>query len=115
MKLKIDFVTNSSSTAYTIKNNSDRVLTLADFALENLHILEDFHRQYDWYKDDQKFSEVAYLESAAREAMEFKPGEAKYCTFGDEDGTTIGHVYDYMLRDGGKSKNFEWWFEESLR
>ncbi len=115
MKLKLDFITNSSSTAYTITNTSDKTLTLADFAMENMDLLLSFKQQYEWYDDDERFTEVAYLESAAREGMEFKPGEEKYCVFGDESGTTIGIVYDYILRGGGKSKNFRWRFQESLR
>ena len=30
--------------------------------------------------------------------------------FGDEDGTVIGRIFDYILRDGGESKNFKWSF-----
>ena len=115
MKFKIDFVTNSSSTAYMIQNISDQVLTLADFALENISILDDFHIQYDWYDGDERFTKVNLLESAANEGIEFQPGESKRCAFGDEQGTVVGHVYDYMLRGGGRSKNFSWSFLEALR
>lgn len=34
--------------------------------------------------------------------------------FGDEDGTLLGEVYDYALREGGISARFSWGFTKSL-
>lgn len=42
------------------------------------------------------------------------PGEM-VVTFGDEDGTLIGEVYDYSMRRGGESKRFKWRFHEWMR
>lgn len=42
------------------------------------------------------------------------PGET-LATFGDEDGTIIGLIYDYSLRKGGESEHFNWRFNEWLR
>ena len=33
----------------------------------------------------------------------------------DEDGTIMGTVFDYILRDGGESENWKWEYYESLR
>jgi hypothetical protein len=35
--------------------------------------------------------------------------------FGDEDGTLIGRIFDYILRDGGESENFKWIFYRYYR
>ena len=115
MKVKLDFITNSSSTAFMIQNTSDKDLNLTDFAAENMQLLDQYKAMYNWNKDDPRYTPLRLLESAAQNNIEFKAGDRKRCIFGDEDGTIIGAVYDYMLRDGGTSKNFKWRFKEWLR
>jgi hypothetical protein len=115
MKFKTDFITNSSSTAFIITNTSDKNLDLLDFVTENPQLIEEFKQQYDWHKDDPKCTQAKMLISATRNNEYFKAGKAKYIVFGDEQGTLVGEVFDYILRDGGSSENFTWRFCEYLR
>ena len=115
MKIRNGFVSNSSSTAFIITNDSREVKTLVDFVTENPQLIEKFKEQYGWDKDDDRFSQGNLIVSAEENNIEFPPGENKYCVFGDEQDTLIGQVFDYILRDGGNSESFGWRFCEYLR
>jgi len=114
MRIKSDFITNSSSTNYIIINKTNQVKTLVDFVEETPHLIEQFINSYNWH-DKNKFNQKAMLISAAANNATWQPGEEKYITFGDEDGTIIGGVFDYMLRDGGESASFKWKFASHAR
>ena len=114
MKYRTAFVSNSSSCSFFITNTSDQTKTLKDFALENDHLRLEFLKQYDWHSAD-RLSYDRMIESAETEKLTFAPGERQCCVFGDESGTVVGQIYDYQLRDGGKSENFSWEFDEFLR
>jgi hypothetical protein len=121
MKVRNGFVSNSSSTSYIITCwVPEGTLTLVDFVEENRAILDEFLDEYDWYKEHPEFTPPRrahhqMLREAAELDITFRHGESKEIIFGDEDGTRIGHVYDYALRSGGSSKHFTWRMEEMLR
>ncbi len=114
MKIHSGFISNSSSTSFWITNISNETKTLVDFVKETPHIVEDFIKEYDWHIAEE-YNQDALLQDAEALNIKFKPGQRKACVFGDEDGTLIGDVYDYMLRYGGKSESFVWEFKEFLR
>lgn len=112
MKVRHGFVTNSSSTSYIIVNISDEEKTLVDFVKENPRLVERYNRDYGWGDD---CTQEELLQSAWANNVTFGPGDDLVLVFGDEDGTLIGRVFDYMLRDGGCSESFEWRYNESHR
>jgi hypothetical protein len=109
-KFRNGFVSNSSSTSFIINNKTDRYLTLVEFVEENPQLVDQFNVEYDW----NSFTQSEMLQDAKRRNQIFKPGESIEA-YGDEDGDTLGHVFDYILRDGGDSKSFTWSFYEYNR
>lgn len=123
MKIRTSFVSNSSSCSFIITNTSKEVLTIVDFVKENPQLIQEFLDRYDWHKEDAdtKYNQEMLIKSAeyllGDNAVEytFKSKQRKTLVFGDEQGNLIGEVFDYMLRDGGKSISFKWCMNEMLR
>jgi hypothetical protein len=110
-KYRVGFVTNSSSTSFIICNKSKHTLTVVDFVRENPQLIEQFIKEY---YNDEEFTQGNLLKSAEENNEDLTPGD-NTVTFGDESGTLIGRVFDYILRDGGSSENFKWDFKEYNR
>lgn len=108
MKVREGFVSNSSSTSFLITNTSDVKRTLVEFVKENPQLIEKYCEEYGW----EDISQYSLLFSASENDKIWEPGEIKNCIFGDEQDTLIGRVFDYILREGGKSENFSWHFNE---
>ncbi len=111
MKTRNGFVSNSSSCSFMITNKSDKAKTLRDFVDENPQLVVEFCDRYNWHD----YSQEQMLDSAEAEGIIFQPNSSQLCVFGDEQGTIVGQVFDYILRDGGNSQNFTWQLEEYLR
>jgi hypothetical protein len=116
MKTRLAFVSNSSSCSFIIKNRTNEKKTLVDFVEENPSLVEEFSAQYDLDTDQKTMLKCAAGRLAAEPRLyTFRAKEKKSMSFGDEDGDSVGIVFDYMLRYGGKSKSFSWEFEHFLR
>ena len=97
MKIRKGFVSNSSSTAFIITNLTDEEKTLIDFVTETPWLIKDYMKKYSVEENDG-YSQGLLTVSAEENNIIFKPHEERLCHFGDEDGTLIGRVYDYILR-----------------
>jgi len=129
MKVRFGFISNSSSTSFIITNITNEPKTLVDFTEENPHLIDNYLREFDWYNGAEYKNLYTYanmVENAKHRmtlpevpgytysgcGYTWAPGESKECIFGDEQGDLLGKIYDYMLRDGGKSDSFVWHFHE---
>lgn len=111
MKTRKGFVSNSSSTSFIIENKTSKNLKIKDFTMENDFLIDRFNLEYG---DDVLSGEAISSAETDYADVVLSPGKNE-CVFGDEQGTTLGRIYDYILRDGGESKSFKWYFKEYLR
>lgn len=110
MKKREGFISNSSSTSFIIRNKANKELSLVDFVRENPQLVEEWNSGYGY-----DVSQEQLLESAELNDFDFPANSTNNYVFGDEEGTLIGRIFDYILRDGGESENFEWNFHEFYR
>ena len=121
MKLRYGFVSNNSSTIFTITNTSRITKTTVDFVEEvGEKMLRDWDDEYGvelTCTDDEGVTLWQLMKDAKSDTYfeSFEPDQSRNMSFGDEHGTALGHLFDYMLREGGKSRSFRWKFHEWLR
>lgn len=109
MKIRNGFVSNSSSTSFVITNTTETVKTMVDFITENPQLVKRFNEMYDWhrYTQDQMLEDAKYC-------GDLYPGD-NHVTFGDEDGTVIGTVLDYILRECELTEGYKCIVKKYLR
>jgi hypothetical protein len=115
MKFRFGFVSNSSSTSFFITNLTNKRKTLVEFVLENPQLIELFRAEYTFDGSIESHCQGELLISAKENNFYIEAKETKRCVFGDEQGTLIGKIFDYILRYGGRSKSFKWEVDEYLR
>jgi len=112
MKIRMGFVSNSSSTGYVIVNLTKEWKTLEDFVRENPEIVEGFVRCYGTsLKGRSPHTQEQMIKNAKSRGDSFPPRKETHISFGDCQGDVLGEVFDYMLRSGGTSKSFSWRFD----
>jgi hypothetical protein len=82
---------------------------MRDFVEENKYLAEKFEEDYGPHIEKTTSEELvkSFEENLADYDMRFGPNESHVIRFGDEHGTIIGKVFDYMLRYVNKSKSFK--------
>jgi len=109
MKIRHGFVSNSSSSSFIITNMSNEEKTLVDFIVENPQIIKEFRENFDWYKEEDGYTQEEMIKSAKDNNISFPPGDGFY-SFSNEGGILVEHVLRYIY--DGKSDNFKWKSEE---
>jgi len=114
MKVKSDFITNSSSTAFFLTVYKDG-LTAKEF-VEKLfeHGIKSCMKSYF---EDEEITQEDLINSLKQSYSEMFPAAlgTHYVVFGDEQGPLAGRVFDYCLRGGFSNEKFMVAFAEHLR
>ena len=111
MKIRNGFVSNSSSTAFVIENETNDTKDLVDFVKSVPHILERYlgrNKKYLTSEQIKKYTQENLIKSAKENNIIFPPGVPTYCIFGDEQNTLVGEVFDHCLLLG-KFDNDKLW------
>jgi hypothetical protein len=109
-KIKMDFITNSSSTGYILVVHAKR-LTAKEFVNEMWDSLKKEMKEYDF-----EYTKEEIITTLDMGYDYFPCTKGTYnIEFGDDNGSAAGRVFDYCLRGGVHTNKFHVKFRESLR
>ena len=101
MKIRLDFVTNSSSIAYIVRNRTKQKNTMLDFAKEVIHMLDSYNEDHDF-----PVTREEYLKEAEDSGWSVGPNGKSELVLHWEDNL-LGIVLTEYLGSGG-SQSFSW-------
>jgi hypothetical protein len=102
MKIRLGFVSNSSSSSFCISNITNEDKKLSDFILENIHFVDE----YNCYFKDNIIKENI-LDNLQN--LTIKANSSWVVKFDDNDRTIPAElVFRRQLSPSGKSQSFEW-------
>ena len=115
MKIRLGFVSNSSSSSFLITNKSRKSKKMKDFAKQISFIHDKFIEEFPEYFNDKdkrkRYSKEEMIKEANKSIpMSWGPGKTHKVEFSTEDGVynLLGFVVAVMLRENGETEDFSW-------
>ena len=91
MKFRLGFVSNSSSTSFSITNKSNQIKDAYDFVYENKDLIIKYNNEFAGYKLFEYFEHGDYYPKT------WQPLETKIVDIADDEGDAFSNAFCYMF------------------